>query len=75
MGWRFSLVMPILWAMAMTLSSPTLVARRTNAQLIEPAVARPEVVVAAAGLVVHRLILRSRAREHGLEPSTVSLGE
>ena len=33
------LAMPISWAMAMTLSSPTLVERRTNAQLTEPAVA------------------------------------
>ena len=58
----------------MTLSSPTLVARRTNAQLTEPAVAIPEVLVAAAGFVVHRLSFEAGHRQ-GLEPSTLSLGE
>ena len=41
-----SLVMPILWAMSMTLSWPTLVARRTNAQFTEPAVASHSVMYA-----------------------------
>ena len=64
-------MIPILWAMPITLSCPTLVESRTNAQLIEPAVDVQRSFDTAAGLVVRSsMTLRSgghRARARAVD--------
>src|SRR2546421_11148203 len=65
--------MPILWAISMTLPSPTLVAMRTNAQFTEYAVAshRFSVPPPASSLTAKP---SNPGTEHGVDPSTVSAG-
>ncbi len=75
-GWRPATLgtMPIFWAMSITLSRPTLVDMRTNAQFTESAVALSTVITPPPGSALNVCPSKPGTR-HGSVPSTWSLRE